>query len=224
MTHECGLEWACVLACVVVKHSLLQIREIALITANQRFKSLMTNKIRIGPAGWSYKDWEGIVYPQKPGAKFDPLEYLARFFNTIEINSSFYRPFTATTAKSWAQTRSCGTKNSCLQPNCIEFLLTNAEKRPRRTRKRCAKAWMSWQAQENLARCCCSFPGHSKTLMRIGFIWRSCSIVSRIIRWCLRSDTRHGTRRRFMNGWKKQAWEFATSTNRFSRSRSNQRR
>ena len=62
----------------------------------------MTNKIRIGPAGWSYKDWEGIVYPQKPGAKFDPLEYLARFFDTIEINSSFYRPFTATTAKSWA--------------------------------------------------------------------------------------------------------------------------
>ncbi len=65
----------------------------------------MTNKpiTRIGPAGWSYKDWEGIVYPQKPGAKFDPLEYLARFFDTIEINSSFYRPFTAATAKSWAR-------------------------------------------------------------------------------------------------------------------------
>lgn len=59
--------------------------------------------IRIGPAGWSYKDWEGIVYPQKPGAKFDPLEYLARFFNTIEINSSFYRPFTASSAASWAR-------------------------------------------------------------------------------------------------------------------------
>jgi uncharacterized protein YecE (DUF72 family) len=59
--------------------------------------------IRIGPAGWSYKDWEGIVYPKKPGAKFDPLEYLAHFFNTIEINSSFYRPFTASTANSWAR-------------------------------------------------------------------------------------------------------------------------
>jgi len=61
----------------------------------------MNSRIRIGPAGWSYKDWEGVVYPQKPGSKFDPLEYLARFFDTIEINSSFYRPFTATTAKSW---------------------------------------------------------------------------------------------------------------------------
>jgi uncharacterized protein YecE (DUF72 family) len=61
----------------------------------------MTNRIRIGPAGWAYKDWEGTVYPQKPGAKFDPLEYLARFFDTIEINSSFYRPFTPATVKSW---------------------------------------------------------------------------------------------------------------------------
>ena len=63
----------------------------------------MTTNIRIGPAGWAYKDWEGVVYPQKPGTKFDPLEYLARFFNTVEINSSFYRPFTAATANSWAR-------------------------------------------------------------------------------------------------------------------------
>lgn len=61
------------------------------------------NKIRIGPAGWSYKDWEGIVYPQKPGSKFDPLTYLARFFDTIEINSSFYRPPAATSANAWAR-------------------------------------------------------------------------------------------------------------------------
>lgn len=59
--------------------------------------------IHIGPAGWSYKDWEGVVYPQKPGKNFDPLEYLARFFDTIEINSSFYRPPTTTTTESWAR-------------------------------------------------------------------------------------------------------------------------
>ena len=59
--------------------------------------------IHIGPAGWSYKDWEGTVYPQKPGKNFDPLEYLARYFNTIEINSSFYRPPTASTTKAWTQ-------------------------------------------------------------------------------------------------------------------------
>jgi uncharacterized protein YecE (DUF72 family) len=59
--------------------------------------------VRIGPAGWSYKDWEGVVYPQKPGPKFDALEYISRFFDTIEINSSFYRPPTASTASSWAK-------------------------------------------------------------------------------------------------------------------------
>src|SRR5918994_4511575 len=59
--------------------------------------------IRIGPAGWSYKDWEGVVYPKKPGKTFDPLEYLSRFFNTIEINSSFYRPPTPSTTKAWAK-------------------------------------------------------------------------------------------------------------------------
>lgn len=59
--------------------------------------------IRIGPAGWSYKDWEGVVFPQKPGPRFDPLEYLAQFFNTIEINSSFYRPPAPSTTESWAK-------------------------------------------------------------------------------------------------------------------------
>lgn len=63
----------------------------------------MSNKIRIGPAGWSYKDWEGVVYPKRAGSKFDPLEYLARYFDTIEINSSFYRPPAPTTALAWVK-------------------------------------------------------------------------------------------------------------------------
>ena len=63
----------------------------------------MSDKIRIGPAGWSYKDWEGIVYPKKPGPKFDPLEYLARYFDTIEINSSFYRPPAPSTTVAWVR-------------------------------------------------------------------------------------------------------------------------
>ena len=61
------------------------------------------SKIRIGPAGWSYRDWNGVVYPQNPGSKFDPLAYLSSFFDTIEINSSFYRPPAASTATAWAK-------------------------------------------------------------------------------------------------------------------------
>jgi len=60
--------------------------------------------VRIGTAGWSYKDWEGIFYP--PGMrqrKVHPLEYLARFFDTAEINTSFYGPLKAELAKLWAK-------------------------------------------------------------------------------------------------------------------------
>jgi len=39
--------------------------------------------IRIGPAGWSYKDWEGIVYPPNPPKGFHDATYLAQFFDTI---------------------------------------------------------------------------------------------------------------------------------------------
>lgn len=60
------------------------------------------NSIRVGPAGWSYKDWEGTVYPPH-GSKFDHLAYLASFFDTIEINSPFYRIPPATHAKSWVR-------------------------------------------------------------------------------------------------------------------------
>jgi uncharacterized protein YecE (DUF72 family) len=59
--------------------------------------------IRVGPAGWSYEDWEGIVYPPKKGSKFDPLGYLADFFDTLELNNTFYRPPTPQMGKSWAK-------------------------------------------------------------------------------------------------------------------------
>ena len=58
-------------------------------------------KLRFGPAGWLYKDWEGIVYPLPKSSKFDPLRYIADFFDTVEINSSFYGPPVARTAESW---------------------------------------------------------------------------------------------------------------------------
>lgn len=58
------------------------------------------HQIRVGPAGWSYTDWEKVVYPPH-GSRFDPLAYLASFFDTIEINSPFYRIPPPSHAKSW---------------------------------------------------------------------------------------------------------------------------
>ena len=61
------------------------------------------DRVWIGPAGWSYEDWKGVVYPAGAGRRFDPLEYLARYFDVVEINSSFYRPPPATWTRSWAR-------------------------------------------------------------------------------------------------------------------------
>jgi uncharacterized protein YecE (DUF72 family) len=47
-------------------------------------------KILIGTAGWSYKDWEGIVYPSSLKKTQHPVEYMAQYFDLIEINTSYY--------------------------------------------------------------------------------------------------------------------------------------
>jgi uncharacterized protein YecE (DUF72 family) len=50
-----------------------------------------------------YKDWNGIVYPEPKPRGFDPLAYVAKFFNTVEINSSFYGPPRPETTKKWIE-------------------------------------------------------------------------------------------------------------------------
>jgi uncharacterized protein YecE (DUF72 family) len=57
--------------------------------------------IRIGPAGWSYKDWQGIVYPSPKPRGFHEIAFLAQYFDSIEINTSFYGPISAKTSASW---------------------------------------------------------------------------------------------------------------------------
>jgi uncharacterized protein YecE (DUF72 family) len=61
-------------------------------------------KIRIGTAGWSYKDWDGVFYP--PGMqrqKRHALEFLAQCFDVVEINTSFYGHIKPELAKLWVR-------------------------------------------------------------------------------------------------------------------------
>ena len=58
-------------------------------------------KVMVGPAGWSYADWEGIVYPRSKPRGFHEAAYLAQYFDTIEINTSFYNPLRAEVSRSW---------------------------------------------------------------------------------------------------------------------------
>jgi uncharacterized protein YecE (DUF72 family) len=57
----------------------------------------------VGTAGWSYEDWEGIVYPPDRPRGFHPLAFLALYVNVIEINSTFYRPASVQAALSWVR-------------------------------------------------------------------------------------------------------------------------
>jgi uncharacterized protein YecE (DUF72 family) len=75
-----------------------------------------SHQIRIGTAGWSYKDWDGIFYPAGFSSttsrrKQHPLEYLARFFDTTEINTSFYGPLKPEWAKLWCRKVAAVNKN-----------------------------------------------------------------------------------------------------------------
>jgi uncharacterized protein YecE (DUF72 family) len=63
-----------------------------------------SRQIRIGTAGWSYKDWEGVFYP--PGMqrrRQHPLEFLAQCFDLVEINTSFYGHIKPELAKLWTR-------------------------------------------------------------------------------------------------------------------------
>jgi uncharacterized protein YecE (DUF72 family) len=57
--------------------------------------------VRVGPAGWSYPDWAGYVYPSRRPKGFHEAAYLAEFFDTIEINTSFYQPLRPEHAAQW---------------------------------------------------------------------------------------------------------------------------
>ena len=68
--------------------------------------------IKVGTSGWSYPSgkgtWNGVFYPlggrqPRGGAKFDELAFYAEHFDTVEINSSFYRIPTAGTSEKWAE-------------------------------------------------------------------------------------------------------------------------
>jgi uncharacterized protein YecE (DUF72 family) len=57
----------------------------------------------IGTSGWSYPKgegtWKGFFYPKGTGGE---LEYYSRSFDTVEVNSSFYRPMEPSITQDWS--------------------------------------------------------------------------------------------------------------------------
>ena len=58
-------------------------------------------RIHVGTAGWAYKDWEGVLYPKPHPREFDPLTFLSRYVDVVEVNSTFYRPVDPDVARRW---------------------------------------------------------------------------------------------------------------------------
>jgi uncharacterized protein YecE (DUF72 family) len=61
----------------------------------------------VGCSGWSYRDWRGVVYPEglSPKRWFD---YYTTLFDTVELNSTFYRLPTPKAVEAWAASAPCG--------------------------------------------------------------------------------------------------------------------
>jgi uncharacterized protein YecE (DUF72 family) len=60
-----------------------------------------TGRARIGCSGYQYKDWRGLVYPEKlPQRRW--FEHYATLFDTVELNTTFYRLPTAEAVEAWA--------------------------------------------------------------------------------------------------------------------------
>lgn len=61
----------------------------------------LTPSLRCGPAGWAHAHWSGLVYPRPRPRAFHPLEYLAQYFDLVEIDSSFHQPLRPEITRLW---------------------------------------------------------------------------------------------------------------------------
>lgn len=65
-----------------------------------KFEIMQKGSVFIGTSGWSYKHWKGIFYPEKLRNN-EYLEYYSKSFNTVELNSTFYRLPIKNVFKNW---------------------------------------------------------------------------------------------------------------------------
>ena len=129
-------------------------------------KKPSAGKILVGPAGWSYADWEGIVYPRNKPRGFHAAAYLAQYFDTIEINTSFYNPLRAEVAAGWVDKVRHNPNFQFTAKLWKRF--THEREASLRMKKICKQGLDPACCRRTVwARCCCNFPGRSRTRGRI---------------------------------------------------------
>ena len=58
-------------------------------------------ELYVGTAGWSYEDWLKVFYPFNQSRDFSWLKYYSRFFNHVEVNSTYYTYLSPKIAENW---------------------------------------------------------------------------------------------------------------------------
>ena len=89
----------------------------------------MTRQVFVGVSGFSYTGWKGHFYPKETKNE-DFLAYYSQRLNSVEINSSFYGPPSATMVKSWSGKTGDGFKFAFKAPKQITHILKLGEGAP----------------------------------------------------------------------------------------------
>lgn len=58
--------------------------------------------LKIGTSGWMYNHWKGVFYPSDIASE-EMLSFYSRYFDTVEINNTFYKKPEIENIKSWQQ-------------------------------------------------------------------------------------------------------------------------
>jgi uncharacterized protein YecE (DUF72 family) len=75
-------------------------------------------KIRIGACAWSFDEWRGAFYPPDlPDSRW--LEFYARYFPAVEIDSTFYRAPAEDTVRRWLEMTPAAFRFACKLPREI---------------------------------------------------------------------------------------------------------
>src|SRR5256714_2851923 len=75
-------------------------------------------KIRLGTCAWSFEEWRGNFYPADlPPARW--LEFYARYFPAVQIDSTFYPTPSAATIRPWMEATPASFRFACKLPRAL---------------------------------------------------------------------------------------------------------
>jgi len=86
--------------------------------ATDKNERIAIDRLHLGTMGWSYSFWTGTLYPPelKPG---EYLQEYSKHFNSVEIDSTFYRTPSPQTVQTWEKQVPTGFKFAAKFPRLI---------------------------------------------------------------------------------------------------------